>query len=153
MKFCCQKCVQFPAAFWEAYDWRNRIWPIKLERADACESSDRSFLENPNLVPGENDKSPRDDYIDPRMTTHNSACALKGLNERIETKNTDILDKILHHGQKSLRFELELKVFTSLITSTLTLNYLQFVRSSKLNRTFSEKLKQKVKIIHQSGIL
>jgi len=38
-----------------------------------------SFLENQNLVPGENEKSPRVDYIDPRMTTHNSACALKGL--------------------------------------------------------------------------
>ena len=74
------------------------------------------------------------------------------VNEWTETKNTDISDKILHHGQKSLRFELELKLFTSLIISTLTLNYLQFVRSSKLNRTFSEILKQKIKTIHQIGI-
>ena len=36
-----------------------------------------SFLENQNLVPRGNEKSPRDDYIVPRMTTHN--CALKGL--------------------------------------------------------------------------
>ena len=38
-----------------------------------------SFLENQNLIHRENEKSLRDDYIVLRMTTHNSACALKGL--------------------------------------------------------------------------
>ena len=38
------KFVLFPASFWPAYDWKNRIWPIKLERTDACESSDMSFF-------------------------------------------------------------------------------------------------------------
>ena len=31
------------------------------------------------IIPRENEKSPRDDIIVPRMTTYNSACALKGL--------------------------------------------------------------------------
>jgi len=50
VSFCTGKCsgklVQFPASFWPAYDWKNRIWPIKVERTDVCESYDMSFLEN-----------------------------------------------------------------------------------------------------------
>ena len=54
---------------------------MKLERADSCESSHMSFLENQKVVPGESERSPRVYFLDPRMTTHNCACALKGLSD------------------------------------------------------------------------
>ena len=52
---------------------------MKLERADSCESSDMNFLEYQKFFHGENETSPRANNSGPRMTTHNSACALKGL--------------------------------------------------------------------------
>jgi hypothetical protein len=55
---------------------------MKLERADSCESSGMNFLEYQNFFHGENEKSPRANNSGPRVTTHNSACALKGLNTR-----------------------------------------------------------------------
>ena len=79
MIFRCGMSVQLPALFWLVYDWLNQIWPMKLERADSCESSHMSFLENQKVVPGESERSPRVYFLDPRMTTHNCACALKGL--------------------------------------------------------------------------
>ena len=81
MIFRCGMSVQLPALFWLVYDWLNQIWPMKLERADSCESSHMSFLENQKVVPGESERSPRVYFLDPRMTTHNCACALKGLSE------------------------------------------------------------------------
>ena len=74
--------ASFPVRFWSFYDWRNRIWPIKLERSESCESSDTSFLEKEMFFPGENEKSPRNFYIVPRVTTHNSARVINGLTSR-----------------------------------------------------------------------
>ena len=54
------------------------------------------------------------------------------VNEWIETKNTDISDKILHHGQKSLRFKLKSKLFASHIISILTSSVeLSFIRQKQ----------------------
>ena len=52
---------------------------MKLERADSCESSGMNFLEYQNFFHGENEKSHRANNSGQRVTTHNSACALKGL--------------------------------------------------------------------------
>ena len=52
---------------------------MKLERGDSCESSDMNYVENQIVFPFKKEKSPRDNIFVPRMTTHNSACPLKGL--------------------------------------------------------------------------
>ena len=51
-------------------------------------------------------------YIfDPYLDNRFKRCQM--VNEWTETKNTDILDKILHHRQKSLSFKVKLTLFAS----------------------------------------
>ena len=79
MKFRCRRFVLFPASFWSAYHRRNLVWPMGLERANPCDSCTQSFLKKRLLLLQEKWERPCDALECTRMTTHNSACALKGL--------------------------------------------------------------------------
>ena len=79
IKICSWKVARLSAPISLAYDMRNPVWPIWLERTEPCDSYSDCFAEKWSFLRLEIRKRLRSDNIAPRVLTHKSACALKGL--------------------------------------------------------------------------